>query len=227
MGTPGLPSGYRLVEATPPVKITIDLDTAMDEAIKNRPDFASNRFQVESARAALSLQKKSMNPVLSAHAGYDWSHSGSGNDDWQVGLSLSIPVHDGGLSRAKTEEAKANLEKNLSDFDSFRMSILLEVKTALLDLEEAGEFINVSRLLVAQARENLNLATGRYRVGVGNSIEVSQAAENYSQAQKNHNEAISQYHLAVAGLEASLGRDLLPWAGNALFSAEEASKEAD
>ncbi|MGC9490685.1 MAG: TolC family protein [Thermovirgaceae bacterium] len=226
MGTPELPSGYRLVEAASPEKITIDLDTAVDEAIKNRPDFASNRFQVESAEATLRLQEKSMSPELSAYAGYDWSHNGSGNDDdWQVGLSLSIPVYDGGLSRAKTEEARANLAKNLSGLDSSRMNILLEVRTALLDLEEAGEFIDVSRLLVAQARENLDLATGRYHVGVGNSLEVSQAAENYSQAQKNHNEAIYQYHLAVAGLEASLGRDLLPWAGKALLSAEETSKE--
>lgn len=212
MGARNLPDRYHLAEATPPLEVKIDLDTAMDQALKNRPDFAAELFGVQAAEATLRLQEKSMSPELSAYAGYDWSRSGPGNDDdWQVGLSLSIPLYDGGLSEAKIEEAKASLEKERSDLDSFRMAILLEVKTALLDLEEARENIDVSGLVTEQARENLDLASGRYRVGVGNALEVSQAAENYSQAQKNHNQALYQYHLALAALQASMGRDLLPW----------------
>ena len=81
----------------------------------------------------------------------------------------------------------------------------------MLDIEEARENLKLTELLVRQARENLELATGRYRVGVGNSLEVSQAAENYSQAQKTRYNAIYQYHQASASLEAAMGRDLAPW----------------
>lgn len=215
MGTPDLPEQYSLEEPQDPTGIEITLQTAIEEAIRNRPDYASDLLGVKAAEAGLSLQAKAMSPELSAYAGYDWSHSGAGNDDdWNAGLSLSIPLYDGGLARARTEEARAALEKSRSGLETSRQSILLEIKTALLDLEEARENIRVSSLVVGQAKENLDLATGRYRVGVGNSLEVSQAAENYSRARKDHNQAIYKYHLSRAALEKSMGRDLLPWLTN-------------
>jgi len=212
MGNPPLPSSYGLADPGISGEIVISLDEAMKEALANRPDFASSRLALQAAKANLSYQAKSMNPEFSGFAGYDWSHGNSGGEDeWRTGVSVSIPLYDGGLTSSRIEEAWADIEKTTSALTLSRQTILLEVKTAMLDIEEARENLKLTELLVRQARENLELATGRYRVGVGNSLEVSQAAENYSQAQKTRYNAIYQYHQASASLEAAMGRDLAPW----------------
>jgi len=63
----------------------------------------------------------------------------------------------------------------------------------------------MSEMTVIQAKENYELASGRYRTGVGNPIEVADATITLNNARANLNTALYNYKMAQAALEKSIG----------------------
>jgi outer membrane protein TolC len=63
----------------------------------------------------------------------------------------------------------------------------------------------MSEMTVLQARENYDLASGRYRTGVGNPIEVADAIISLNNARANLNTALYNYKTAQAALDKATG----------------------
>ena len=103
------------------------------------------------------------------------------------------------------EQSKQNLLTAQHNLTALEQQILLDVKTAYLDLNNAKERIPVAELTAKQAKEGYDLAVGRYKVGVGNYIEVKDAETSYSKAKLSHIQAVFDYNLAVAKLKNSIG----------------------
>lgn len=206
MGVLAAPDDFSIEDMRDYVEFSLSFDDAFSTAKSNRPDLKSREFSLRAAEETVRYRAKALNPELSAYGGYDWTDgSDSNTDEWEAGLTLSIPIYDGGLTSAKTDQARADLAETRADNDALIQQVALEVRTALLNIDEAWENIGTTELTVRQATENLELATGRYRVGVGNSLEVSQAAEDSSQAKKDYNQALYDYKLALALLEKAMG----------------------
>jgi outer membrane protein TolC len=183
------------------------LETAVGEALSSRPDVQAAGERVLSAKETLSATARGMSPSLYASGGWGFSDSSSGwSDEWTASLSLSVPLYDGGATAARTEVSRADLEISRSDREKLLNSVRLEVETALLDLGTASEQVKTAELALRQARENLDLARGRYRVGVGTSLEVTDAAEKFSTAGKALVQARYDRQVAAAALEKALGR---------------------
>ena len=58
------------------------------------------------------------------------------------------------------------------------------------------------------AREQLQLAQDRYRIGQGTALEVADAQNAVTQAEADYVSAVYDYHQAVVALEAAVGRPL-------------------
>jgi len=63
------------------------------------------------------------------------------------------------------------------------------------------ESIRVSATALRQARENLELAEGRYQTGVGNIIELTDAQASLTTAEANHVQALYNHQTAIAAVE--------------------------
>ncbi len=191
--------------ATP--QVSQGLDGAVLEALANRSDILAGEDRLRSAEETLKAVAKGLNPSLSVSGGYGFSDTSSGwNDEWNAGLSLSIPLYDGGATAARTASSRADLEIARAEQEKLRIQVRLEVETAVLDLETASEQVQTAGVGLRQAKENLELARGRYRVGVGTSLEVTDAAEKYSSANKALVQARYDLQVAGAALEKALGR---------------------
>lgn len=185
---------------------TLTLEEAIKEAYKNRPDLLSKQLQVESARQNVTLAKTGYAPTLTANGSYNWS----GNDfplydRWSAGASLNVPIFSGFSTYNKVEQSKQNLQTAQHNLTALEQQVLLDVKTAYFDLNNAKERIPVAELTAKQAKESYDLAVGRYKVGVGNYIEVKDAETSYSKAKLSHIQAVFDYNLAVAKLKNSIG----------------------
>ena len=188
----------------PPFDIT--LEEALEAASKNRPDLLAKQLQVESARQNVTLSKTGYAPTITANGSYTWS----GNDfplydRWSAGASLNVPIFSGFSTYNKVEQSKQNLQTAYHNLTSLEQQILLDVKTAYLALSNAKERIPVAELTQKQAKEGYDLAVGRYKVGVGNYIEVKDAETSYSKAKLSYIQAVFDYNLAVAKLKNSMG----------------------
>jgi outer membrane protein len=185
----------------------ITLDEALKTAYRNRPDLNAAVTVSKSAALSVTLAQKDYYPVLSGSAGYGWNGANfpPGSDSWNVAVTVNVPIFNGFLTKYKVEEARANLKSAKNQEETLRQSVFLEVKQAFLTLQEAVAKIPVAELIVTQARENLDLANGRYEAGVGSPIEVTDSQVSYSQAQYAYIQALYQYQTAQANLDKAMG----------------------
>ena len=119
---------------------SISLDDAVAGAMKDRPELVARRLRVESAAENVTLQMKGLSPSLSASAGYSFgNHSYFDHDQWNAGLTLSVPLTDGGLTKSMVEQARAQLRQAEAELVGLENSVTLEVRTAWEDLRQAKE----------------------------------------------------------------------------------------
>jgi outer membrane protein TolC len=114
-------------------------------------------------------------------------------------------LFSGFLTSHQVAEAKSNLYILRANEESLRQQILLDVRQAYLNLQAAEASISTAELAAKQAKENLDLANGRYSAGVGSPIEVSDAFATYVTAQANYTSALANYRIAQANIEKAMG----------------------
>ena len=120
-------------------------------------------------------------------------------------MALTIPLFSGFLTSHQVAEARSNLYVLKANEESLRQQILLDVRQAYLNLQAAEASISTADLASKQAKENLDLANGRYTAGVGSPIEVSDAFATYVTAQATYTGALYFYKIAQASIERAMG----------------------
>lgn len=146
-------------------------------------------------------------PTLTGNAGYTFygEHDPVDNQDWRLSVGLSVPVFDGGLTREEIRQAEADLSGAEARRESLRQNVVLQVRTAHTSLMEAEESLSAALEVQRQARETLELAQGRYRAGVGESLEISDAVDGYAQAQMSVLTALFNHKVAEIELKRVMG----------------------
>ena len=120
-------------------------------------------------------------------------------------MVLTVPLFSGFLTSHQVAEAKSALYTLRANEESLRQQILLDVRQAYLNLQAAEASISTAELAAKQAKENLDLANGRYSAGVGSPIEVSDAFATYVTAQATYTGSLYSYKTAQASIEKAMG----------------------
>lgn len=185
----------------------IQLEEILRKAYEQRPEISQLKARQRAQEANIKLAESTYYPTLSGSASYNlrtpdfhyyyW--------DWFFGASLNFPLFSGFSTPNQIAEAKATLRNLQAQMESLRLSIRLEVEQAYLALREAEERIRVTEKTVAQAQENYELASGRYQVGVGFPLEVTDAEVLLANARANHIQALADYRIAEARLDKAMG----------------------
>jgi len=205
MGVPNAPE-YEIEDNLSFVKYEMTFDEAVEKAYENRPDLQSLIFQRTAAERSVELAKKDYYPVLSGNASYNRAGEGFPLEEgWSAGATLTFPIFSGFLTKNQVEESKATLRVLRANEEALKQSILLEVQQGYLNLTEAEERISTAELTVKQAEENFEIATGRYRAGVGNPIEVTDSEVLLTNAKTSYIQALYDYKIARANLEKAMG----------------------
>ncbi|MDD3390723.1 MAG: TolC family protein [Synergistaceae bacterium] len=193
-------SGFR------PSMVLPDERFALEQAMENRPDFRTARLKSQAGKLGISIAAKGNAATISLTGSAGLSGTGlPPDDDFRVGVTLSVPVFDGGLNDYRISEARASSDGLLASQKKLEQTIHYEVRSSILDVQEAEARIPAAELLVRQAEENLTLAEGRYEMGVGNILEVADALLAFNSAKVSHFQALHDYSKAVSTLEKTLG----------------------
>ena len=179
-------------------------------ALEHRQDYAAAVLRTLAGKAEVRSAARGSAPSLSVRGGY----SASGTElselrsEWNVGLSMTVPIVDGGAAAARTDIARAQARSLEAAREALRQSILLEVRKAVLNIRNARERIRIAGLTVAQAEENYTLAEGRYRTGVGDSLALSDALLALTDARLSVYRARYDLQVAQFALESAAGVEL-------------------
>lgn len=199
-----------VMEVTPKPQSLAELKA---QALNRRPEIVRNRYQQDFDKAAIRVARAGWFPTVSSLAAYGWSAPDSpfgstafDNKSWWVGAGVTLPLFDGLLTYNNVRTANANSRATLADAELLSQNINKEVEQRYLDLTAAWELIRATKKALEAARENYRLAQGRYQVGVGSIIEVTDAQVQFFQADLKFVRALYDYRVAEAQLDKAIGK---------------------
>ena len=198
----GGPLDFDIVDALEQPPIEVDDAEALALAYEHRPELRSIRAQVDAAAQRVAAVQKDSLPKVTGNAAYNWSGARYPlQENWNFGAAVNLSLFNGGLTTAQVGEAKANLQNLQANEELTRQNITLDVRQATLNLRQAVESIRVADKGLQLARENLEIAEGRYKTGVGNIIELTDAQTSLTSAEASRVQALVNYRTALASLE--------------------------
>ncbi len=184
----GMQGGQSFALAEEPMQSTVasDLSALIQEGISKRPELAGLRLDQLAAERDVKAERALNFPTISAIATAGVVPAGDfmvPNRYGAVGVNVNIPVFNGGLFAARRAEAELNAKATENTLKDSQLRIERDIRIAYLNAQTAFERIAVTDQLLAQARMGLDLAEGRYQLGLGSAVELSQAQLNLTSAQ--------------------------------------------
>jgi outer membrane protein len=178
-------------------------------AIAARPELRAQAALTRSQEQTIRSIQGAYGPSINVSTGVN--ETGSELDNlawsWNAQALLNWPIFQGGLTRAQVAEARANLDSTTFQTASLRQQVFVEVEQARLNVRGAKQALATADKLVANSRERLGLAEGRYQVGVGSIIELADAQLALTTALAQQVQADYSLSAARAALTKALGRE--------------------
>ena len=186
----------------------------LEKGLKNRPEMRLLDVNIHQTDQQIGLAKSSNYPevVLS----YDYIKEGDEPDvsggpfhdanRWEAMAGFTWTFWEWGKTHYSVKEKESLKKELMQTKKALEDSIGLEVKDAVLSLEEAEKNIPTTSKAVEQAEENLRVSQERYRARVTTSTEVLDAQTLLTQARTNYYNALYDHNLAKAKLLRALGR---------------------
>ncbi len=207
LGGPPVQGPYLLADVPVETKKVFLTDALLQKAMENRPAIAALKAQIQAAEANLKAIRALKWPTVNGNASYGWSTTEFPlENEWRAGIHLDWPLFTGYRTKGEVLEAQADSERIKSELKSLELDVVRETTQAVSSVNETLESIKTIELAVRQSEENMELAQGRYKVGVGSAIEYSDAQFNLTQTRNNLVQAQFSYLQAQANLEHAIGR---------------------
>jgi outer membrane protein TolC len=209
MGAPSDSIAYRLVPT--PLELDTPIPSVSDgteRALKARPDYLSAVEKIEAQQRLVDSQTDNLLPSLAAAGNLGWT----GYDtpliyNWQIGVTLTVPIFTGGLDFHKISEYRATLDGLVASRDTIALQVRLDVQTAVLTALQTKASLDSAKAAVASGEDALALAEGQYQVGVGSIVTLDDAQVTAVTAKAGLIQADYNFETALAKLKYALGED--------------------
>ncbi|HXV87183.1 MAG TPA: efflux RND transporter permease subunit, partial [Gemmatimonadales bacterium] len=206
------PADAAPLDTAPPAPLPLSLEAAVDEMRERGPEIAAARARERRAAAALGAARSGYLPdlVLGATTGaYDSEFFPSALKRSQLSLSVSIPVWDGGKRELAVARARADRDVAAAERDDAERGATDLMAEAYHGHETARLGTEIAAIAVTVSAENYRVQRARYREGATTILDLLEAQETLSQAEAGLVQARYAVRLALARMEALLGRRLV------------------
>jgi outer membrane protein TolC len=194
---------------TQPLPLT--LAAAVSELRARGPEVEAARAVEREESAGLSADREAYLPdlTLSATAGaYDSEFFPSATTRRQVAVTVSWPIWDGGRREVTVARARARRDAARADREDMERAAAEQMTRAFQGYETARASIELARVAVQVSGENYRVQGARYREGATTILDLLEAQVGLSEAEATLVQSRYAARLALAQIEALLGRRL-------------------
>jgi len=200
------------------MKITDDI-VLPKETFDINGEFISEEFNVDNRTEVklvekqielLELNKKSMVAAyypslsLTGNLGYlgfgqqfpIFNNSASFAPYSAIGLNLSIPIFNGGSTKAKINQANVDILKAKVDLEDNKLGLNLAAENAKAQIKNSLLTVDNNRRNVEMAKEVMENTQNNYRNGLATLTELLDSENAYADAQNNLNTSLLNYKVA-------------------------------
>ncbi|MFH0777829.1 MAG: TolC family protein [Candidatus Eisenbacteria bacterium] len=183
------------------------LEVMVEEATAERPELRSERANTETLQAQLTQARSNYLPRVSASSSYQLQTSDfqEQSSNWNVGMSLSLPLFDGFARKAKVQEATLSVENQSDRIRELEQQIEADVEQAYSTWELARRIIEVTEATLAAAREMYRLTKLQYEQGSTSYFFLQQKESGLTQAENSHLAALFNLRVSTARLQKAWG----------------------
>jgi outer membrane protein len=203
LGYPQLQSLELVDEPQPAPAPVPDVDPLIADALRQRPELLALDFEAQSAEKLHAAARDQLLPTVSALGMIGDKPVGDDRlSHWYgaVGVNVQIPIFNGFLYTARTHEADLRAQAARQRILDLRNRLARDVRTSWLEANTAYQRLDVTRQLLDQSNQALDLAQERYKLGLGSIVELSQAQLQQTEAEIGNSQAGYAYRLALAVL---------------------------
>ena len=207
------PATYQLVEEPLPPSPSQSAEELVGQALANRPELASLRLSREAAYKFAAAEKDLSRPTIGllAVAGFlpfinQTSTTTPIPKEYEgAAVNVEFPVFNGHLFSARREAAHQRALASDQMLRDEQERVVRDVRSAWASASTAYQRIDVTAQFLRQAALALNLAQGRYNLGLASIVELTQAQLNVTEAEVENLSAKYDYQIQYAALQYALG----------------------
>jgi len=155
----------------------VDLNQAMDGAVSSNPMLRALHEKIAADKSSVRVQQGDYLPQITGVAGRELVTNKLAQTDptWFVGARATLELFDGGERHARVSEARSRMRSSELEYHNAEDQLRLAVRSAYLDMRSQEFALASARKTAELAQESLRLATKRFEVGTGTSLEVLDA----------------------------------------------------
>ncbi len=175
-----------------------DYDSLLEMVQERNPEIAAEQLRLSSGRDELRAACFRYIPTVSLSGSYGYSgdkftmerEEWDAHDSWSATVSISLPLFTGFSRVANTKQMKASLRNQEIALDDIIAQKAIELKKALLTIDEAQQAFVLAEKNLEQAELSYSMVQEKYDLGAATIIELIDAEQDYEQA---HVTFISSY----------------------------------
>jgi outer membrane protein len=218
LGVLGLPIGQEVLLLEQEIgfqPIQLETEKWIVTARGNRPEVMEVDERLSQSLLDIKVAKNFVLPQVDLVTSYGRSQIGSTlgrsldfhGQAWGAGLIFSIPLGNvaakSALSRAAIEQTR--LQQELLQR---KRQVEQEVRAAVIKLRKNSERMKALSMIVEQARGKMEVARGRFALGLATNLDIIDAQEDLLDAETDLLRAVVDYNIGIAELEASIAGPL-------------------
>jgi outer membrane protein len=175
---------------------------------EERPDLVIKKNKLEMAHLDVTSSKRNHFPTLDLTSNYYLKErTGSlKNSDWDVGVSLSVPLFEGGATEASVRESVAKkMEAQYSVNDQSR-KIQSEVAVKYEAAQKFVDQLKTQSRALSLAKANYDETLKDFRLGLVTNLDTLSALNSYLDAKRTYDRLRLSSMLALELLNTSAGK---------------------
>lgn len=188
---------------------TMNIDTSLEQ----NTDLRQLDLQTAYLKKAVDVQRMAWFPTLSATANYNWismSDGGMFSDfRWSpyssIGLSLSLPIFQGGARHFRIKQAKSNVLQLGLQRDNLLNTLSMQVQMSMDNIQKSVKQIASNKEGVRQAEKAYAIMQKSFEIGSATFIELNDADLALTNSRLSYNQAIYDFLAAKSDLQLLLG----------------------
>ncbi|MGH7780652.1 MAG: TolC family protein [Candidatus Binataceae bacterium] len=200
---------YNVVGTLAYSPVTDALPDLLARAFVLRPDLKVLVDEARAAGARVDQFKSDYLPTGTAQLGYTALGTGlPAANNFFAGLVITWPLFNGFRTEDQIAQARAREHAIGYAFADMRQRVVEEVHTSFLNWQASVVVIKKAEETLAASREELSLATQRYRQGLSSIIELDDAERRYTEDSATYVNSLYGYSVAQADVQRSTGESI-------------------
>jgi outer membrane protein TolC len=190
----------------------LSYEQSLDEALRQRPEVKTAQLNIDQAKEGVKIARSGYFPTIGLAGNYSRSseefstYGDIRSERWTIQALATLTLWNWGNTAFKVGENKVKVTQAEDSKTQLIELIILEVRNDYLNMLVAEKNISVAEKAIEQAEENLRMNEERYKYQVATQTDVLDAVTLLAQAKVNYYGALSDFNVAKAQLERSMGR---------------------